>query len=296
MLNPIETIFGVDSVAFFDPITHLFLGRLRALQSSSLKITGKEIELSGGSSYFPWDSQPGKMTAQLAIKASEYPDFIFPLFAGGTAVENAADALGFVSTPVNRQGTSVIKATTGIATVLAKAGSEGDLKTGKYVLKAVSPTTVQLYVAYDTDLGRGTRVIMVDDTQALLTVPATITLGAGTDLAGLGLTLTGGSGAIAMVVGDTATFDVRPKNTSNMEVILGSQRASFPEWGAIIMGKRMSNGKLVEVEVYRGKGQGLPINFDVDKFSEWDVNCSILQDPNQDGIARVRRITPTTPS
>lgn len=294
-LNPIVDYFGIDSIAFYNRSDYTPYGRVRVLQGSSLTLSGKLVELKGGSAKFSWDAQEGGMDGKLQLKGREYPNCLYTLFGGGTVTEGSADASGNVSTLTNKYGTSLVSSVGLASALVIPTTGAADLKFGRYVVVAASATTVNVFAAYDTDFGRGANTAsFTDDTLKVTGSPFTIVSATATNIAILGIKLTGGAGTIGMTTGDTATFEVRPKNSQNSSIILGTNAGTFPEFGAIIMGKRKCTGEMVEVEVYRAKGMGMPLKFEEDKYSDWDINCTILQDVNIDGVARVRRVIPLT--
>lgn len=99
-----------------------------------------------------------------------------------------------------------------------------------------------------------------------------------------------------MVIGDTASFEVRPINTVSTVFSIGNVAAVFPEFGAILMGKKSGDGQLYEVDVPRVKGLGIPIGLDEDKFSQADIKCMVLYDSALDYVARFRRVDRTSPN
>lgn len=293
MLSNPRLFFGVHSVAFYSRLDGTFYGILKVLQSSSLQLSGTLVPLKGGSNKWPWAVEEGPISSQLNLKFSQYEDFVYQLFGGATPTEGGADALGAASTLTNVFGSSCKQSTTGVASVSVITGSEGDLKYGKYVLKVITTTTVQVYCSTDADFGAGTAKQYASDILALSATNFTITSGADTVLTGFGLKLTGGSGAIAMTVGDTASFEVKPKNTANSILLLGAVESVFPEFGAMVYGKKR-NGELVEVDCPRVKGEGVPLNFDEDKWSQADVKAMVMFDAVLNYAARIRTVIRTS--
>lgn len=273
----------------------MFYGTLKVLDSSNVGLSAETIGLKGGSSKFDWHVEVGDMTAEMALAFSEYPDFVFELFAGNAPTSNSAEASGSVSTLTNKKGTSAQKADVGIASIAAKSGSETDLKFGKYVVKVVSATTVDVYYSSDADIGRGTNGTYQNDglkiTATALTIPDT---GATVDVPSFGLTLTGGSGTVAMTAGDTATFQVRPPNSGSMDVVVGSQSdQNFPEFGAIVMAARRGNQEMAEIDALRCKAGGLPMGFTRNEWSKAEVTVKLMYDQELDGVYKIRTVKPT---
>lgn len=294
--NP-RSIFGVHSVSPYKRTDNLFYGTLRVLENSSIATTAELISLQGGSNKFDWQVEVGSMTAEMSLSFSEYPNFVFELFGGNAPTANSAEATGSVTTLTDKLGT-VVDATTGIASIGIKSGSESDLKFGKYVIKTVSETTVDVYFSSDADIGRGTNGEYQNDalkiTVSALTVPGTSAV---VEIPNFGLEITGGSGTVALValgaIGDTATFEVRPPNTESMDVTIGQlSDQNFPEFGAIIMAAKQDGG-LFEIDALRCKAAGLPIGMTRNTFAPAEVTVKLMYDSVLDGVYKVRHVLPT---
>lgn len=289
-LSEPRVIFGVHSVTPYSRSTGLPYGIVRVLKDSSLSLAGELIELSGGSNKYPWAVEDGKITSEMSLKFDEYPDFVFELFLGKAVTSNAAEASGNVSALVDKNGTTVVDASTGIASVAALAGSEANLKLGKYVVVAASATTIDIYASTDIDLTRGTDAEFQSDLLKLTASPLTITSGGNTDVTSLGLRFVGGAGVIAMTIGHTATFDVRPINTGSTVVRIGASTDTTPEFGSIIMAQKRGNGELFEIDAFRCKATGLPIGFAEKAFSELEAKAKLLYDSAKQGVFDIRHV------
>lgn len=291
-LSAPRSIFGVHSVSPYSRVTGLPYGILKVLKSSSLSMSGETIPLMGGSNKYPWAIEDGAITCEMSLNFSQYEDFVFELFLGKAPTAGTTEATGNVSTLTNKYGTTAKSATIGVASVAATAADETDLKFGKYVIKVVSATTIDIYLLSDIDIARGNNAEYQNDALKLNATPLTITSGATTAVAELGLTFTGGSGTIGMTIGDTATFDVRPINTKSSTVRIGSSNDSvFPEFGCIAISQKRSTGEMFEIDLFRCKAIGMPINFEKDTWSEAEVKVSAFYDSSKDGIFDLRHVT-----
>jgi len=299
-LSEPRSIFGVHSVSPYSRIDGLFYGTLRVLENSSLAVTAETIGLQGGTNRFDWAVEVGSMTSELSLSFSEYPNFVFELFAGNAPTSNSAEALGSATALTDKLGT-VVDATTGIASVDIIAASEGDLKFGKYVIKTVSETTVDVYFSSDADIGRGTNGEFQNDALKITETPLTIAdTGATVTIPSFGIEITSGSGTIALVAlgaaGDTATFEVRPQNSGSMEVTIGQMSdQNFPEFGAIIMAAKQSSGQMFEIDALKCKSGGLPVGFARNAYSPAEVTVKLMYDSVQDGVYKIRHVSPTNP-
>lgn len=292
-LSDPRAVFGVHSVAPYSRSTGEFYGKLSVLGSSSLSLSGETVDLFGGSFKFPWAVEDSTITGELNLRFSQYEDFLFELFLGKQPTVNSAQVSGDVSTVTNVEGDSVADAATGIASMSALSGSEANLKFGKYIAKAVSATEVDLFMSSDIDFNRGTDGEYENDLLKITSAPLTVSdSGATTDLAAYGLQIAGGSGTVAMTIGDTAEFFVQPINTKSMEVTIGGATDNYPEFGAIVYSQKRSNGEMLEIDCFRCKAIGMPINFEQNSWSEAEVTAKVFYDSSKNGVFKVRHVSP----
>lgn len=288
-LSQPQTIFGIHSLTTYDITTREPIGIARVDGSAELSSEGELIPLNGGSSKYPWKVERGLITAELAITLREYPPFLFKTLLGKAMTENSAETGGSVTTLTNRQGTSVV-ASTGIATVGVKSGSEADVKFSGYVVKAVSATTVDVFAYTNLDFANGTDKTFENDLLKITTSPLTITTSTAVEVPGFGVELTGDSGTIALVTDDTATFDAKPINTESQSVIIGSSTEVFEDFGMIITAQRPGDKYMTYLDCFRVSGSGLPISFTENAFSEASINMSLYQDSERDGVYEFTRV------
>jgi hypothetical protein len=292
-LSAPRSFFGVHSFTPYSRLDGTFYGTIKVLKGSSLSLSGEQVELTGGSSKYPWALEESVITAEMSLRFSQFEDFLFELFLGKAPTPIIVENAGNISPLVNFKGTSMLDAATGIASVGVTVGATNDLKFGKYVVKAVTATTVNVYFSSDADIARGLNGIYQDDSLRITATPLTV-VAAGVAIPNFGLTLTGGSGTIAMTVDDTATFEVRPVNNGGMTVRVGSSAdSSFPEFGAIVMGQKRGNQELVELDCFRCKGAGMPLNFEQNAFAEAEVRVKVLYDIDRDGVFDIRYVKPS---
>lgn len=289
-LSDPRVIYGVHSFSPYKRTDGKFYGTAKVVKGTNLSLEGELVELVGGSQKYPFAVEEGAIKSEVSFKFSQYEDFLIELFLGKAPTSNSAEASGNVSTLTNKLGTSAQKATTGIASIAAKSGSEADLKFGKYVVVVASATTVDIYFSSDADISRGNAGAYQNDALKVTATPLTVPSGTTVDVPNFGLQLTGGSGTIGMTTGDTATFEVRPINTGSMTVIVGGASDSFPEFGCILMAQKRGNQEMTEIDLFRCKGAGLPIGFDAKAFSEADVKVKIFYDSAKNGVFEIRTV------
>ncbi len=290
-----RAFFGVHSFTPYSRTDGTPYGILKVLKSSSLSLSSTLVELNGGSSKFPWATEQGSFKSELALKFMEYPDFLFTLFLGKAPTATTVALLAAVDSALaNVKGTSVFNATTGIAAAAVKAGSETDVKLGKYLVVAASATTVDVYFLGDADLGRGTNGIYLSDTLKVASALTITTSAVLTTITGFGLTLSGGSGTIGMTIGDTALFTAVPEHSGLSSVRIGGiADQTYPEFGAIVMAEKRGNQELVEIDCFRCKAAGMPIMFDENSWSGGEVKINVMYDPAKDGIFDFRAVKPS---
>jgi hypothetical protein len=230
------------------------------------------------------------LSAELTGTIREIPNFAFERFLGGSATANAAEASGNVGTLTNKNGATVMSATTGIASVAAKAGSQADLKAGIYVVKATAATKVDVYCLSDYDFSKGTATTYDDDDLKLLAAELTISTGAPVDVTSYGLTLTGGSGAIGMTIGDTAYFYVRKANAGSDLITIGQSTATFPAFGCVIASQKTGEGHTFETQLFNCRGIGMPISHNENEWLNSDISIRAMYDSAENAVAKFRRI------
>lgn len=287
--NP-KTIFGVHSITPYNIDTGEPYGTAKVLGGAELSSEGEQVTLNGGSSKYPWKVERGLISAELTVTLREYPPFLFELLAGKKMTQNSAESGGSVDTITNKKGTSVVSATTGIASVGVKSGSEADVKFTGFVVKAVTATTVDVYAYTDLDFAQGTDKVFENDDLKITATPLTISTGAAVEIPGFGVELTGGSGTIGMTADDTAVFNSKPINNESESVIIGGSTEVFKDFGLILTEQRPGDSYMSMVDCFRVAGTGLPINFTENAFSEAQINMVLYRDTVRNGIYEFKRV------
>lgn len=291
--NP-RILFGVHSFTAYDRTSGLPYGTALVVGNSSFALNGELASLNGGSNKYPWAVEETTINAELSVTVKQYEDWMMQLFLGKKPTAGTPSATGTVSTLTDKKG-SVVNAVTGIASISKLAGSESDLKFGKYVVKVhdIALDQVHVYALSNIDFARGTDKNFEDDLLRITTTPLTILSGADVNIPGFGLKLTGGSGAIAFsAVGDTATFEVLPPDSKSISAIFGGSSDVFPEFGAIVVGQQRGNGEMVELDIFRLKAVGLPMGFQEKAFSEAEITAQAFYDADKNGVFSLRHVNP----
>lgn len=296
--NP-RIFFGVHSFTAYDRDSGLPYGTALVVGQSGFSLSGELASLLGGSNKYPWAVEETNITAELSLTVKQYEDWMMQLFLGKKPTASGAAALGTVSSIVNKKG-SVIDATTGIASVQAKSGSESDLKFSKYVVKVVDGATnaVDVFAKSNVDFSRGTDKDFEDDLLKITATPLTIAgTGGVVEIPGFGLELIGGSGTVDLAAlgadGDTAEFEVIPPSKKSIDAVFGGTSDVFPEFGAIVTGQKRGSGEMVELDIFRLKAVGLPLGFQEKTFSEAEITAQAFYDADKNGVFSMRHITPT---
>lgn len=280
-------VFGINSFTPYNREDGTPYGILKVLGGGNLEMTGETEDLFGGASKFAYASEQTQVSANATMNVKSYPDFLMELFLGGTTTAISAAANGDVSTITNQKGTSVAKSDTGIASVAIKSGDEADAKFGRYLVKAKTSTTATIYLLTDVDFNRGTKGAYLDDTLIVaddVTIPGTD----GTvDVDDYGLEITGGSGSIAMTVGDSAYFDVRPAHSGGSEILVGSETAEFPAFGAFIVAQKRSNKEIFQVQAFNCVGSGMPLPMQEKTWMISDLTMKLLRDESSDAVMKI---------
>lgn len=296
-LSEPRILYGIHSIT---PISRgntalakgLPYGLLKVIGSGSLSLSSDIEQLFAGSNKYPWAAESKTVNAELSAKVKAYPGFLFQLFLGATVTDTGVDAAGAVAGFANSSGTTVMNAVTGIDTVsVIPTTGAANLKFGRYALKALSATTVGLFLMTDIDITRGTDGLYVDDSLQV-SGPHTVVSATDTDIPAYGLRLEGGSGAIALVAGQVAIFSVLPPSSSSSLIKIGGSADTFPEFAADLLAQKRSTGELFEIHAYKCVGNGLPIVLEENAFSQPELKAICQYDATEDAVFTLRHYKP----
>jgi hypothetical protein len=295
-LSAPRILFGVHSISPYNRADKTPYGILKVIGAANMSLSSSIDTLFGGSNKFPWAAEAKNVASSLACKVKAYPGFLFTQFMGASSTDNAGESLASVTALANFKGTSIMNATTGIASVGITSANESNVKFGKYLVVAASSTTVNVYAYSDVDFPRGSTPLsyqtdLLKITASALTISTT---GAITVIPNTGLQFVGGSGTIGMTVGDTATFSSRPENSVSSDIIIGKSSTIFPAFGAIFVAQKRSDGEMFEVEAFNVIGSGFPLNLDEYAFSQTELKMECLYDSVQDAVFAIRHVVPLT--
>lgn len=234
--NPL-TSFGIHQ-AYFEQISDpTYSGIAKILGSAESDLAPELIPLNGGSAQLPWGAAPGTAAGTITLSIREYtPEilrFLAPWSSSTDTLDADGEASGSITTAANAKGTSVVNATTGIASVAIATASA--LKPGNYKIVATGTATVDIYL--DNDLGGD--VTYQDNSGKINSSALTIASGTGTSY--LGLTITGGSGTIGFTTGDIATFTVNPASSYLYTRSGGLVGATPLEFKMTLFGEKINN-------------------------------------------------------
>jgi len=284
-----QSIFGIHSVAIYNAETFQPYGIAKVVGSLTLNDSEEQVPLMGGSSRYPWDIEGGAATTEGSFVMRELPDKLWTPITGATATTGAAEASGGVGTIANIGGTSVVAAT-GIASVGLKSGSSADVKSGIYVVKAASATTVDVYSLTDVDALRGGDLAYQDDALKITASALTIAQSAAVEIPNTGLELTGGAGTIAMTTGDTAWFDCRSINSGYTTATVGANGITKPNVGIVCAAQKKGNNEIFLIDIMNAKLGGLPFNFAEKAWMESEITFQAVYNSVRDGVYRFMRI------
>jgi hypothetical protein len=270
--NPLFN-FGIHQATLRDLVTNDLFTML-VLEGGEADFSQDLIDLRGGSSAFPWASAPGEAKGELKLTVKEYNagvmKYFSPWVSGAVVEDTDGEVAGNVSSPVNAVGTSIINATTGIATI-ASSDSGVSLKFGDYIVKYQDATHVDLYVNANVD-----GAVYVNDALKINSSPLEVKSAGVTSN---GLTITGGSGTIALTPGDMATFSVRPISNYLLQHYIGKIGSAPYEFELTLLGERI--GSKIRCARYprciSSGGSGL--KFLYKNWASFETTIKLLQDP-----------------
>jgi hypothetical protein len=276
MLKQIESfIFGARAIALRDRLS----GDISAFEvldgSVNADFSAEFADLFGGAAKTPRAREITAITGSVEATLKQVNGDWMRATIGAQVSTTAASASGSIVDLENIVGTSVIDGTTGIATVDILVGD--DLKPGTYYITAESATEIS--VARDIS---GDGVQFLDDSYQVTGTDITIVVAAGSaftdidDVATFGIEFTGGSGAIALTMGDRAKFTVIPPHAGIEESIIPNQ-INIPEFELIVYSEQKSDGGYSMLTLPRVQASGLPLVFNVGEFSDTSTSFMLLE-------------------
>ena len=275
-----RTLYGIHSFTAINRTTGIPFGTpdngiLKVVGSANFGYDTELNPLRGGSNPHAVNVERGITTAEITLTTKEYPTWLREL-AGATVVANSAETSGTAESLANSIGTSAFDASTGIASVAVSTAD--DVKDGFYFVKAVSTTTVDVYVDTDIAFRNGADAAYVDESLKVTATPLTVAgTGATVAIPNFGIELTGGSGTVAFVTGDVATFTVRSANVGSTITTFGEAPEPL-EFEAICYGQKKATGDIFGFRAPRCILASSPINFAENEFSTSDLTIMVLFD------------------
>jgi len=286
-LSTNRIVYGIHSMAPYQRSDDLPFGILKVLGGGTVAFAAETEKLFGGSNKFAWASESKTIDSTFTATVKSMPNFLFEVYMGATVVTTAAAPLGSILQALaNVKGTSAVAAT-GIASIGIKTSSEADLKDGKYIVKVVSATTVDVFVTSDVAFDKGADLVYEDDLLKITASPLTITMGGTVEIPNTGLELTGGGGTIAMIDGDTASAQVAAAHGGVSEISIGKTATNFPEHGIVALAAKRADQSLFEIEMFKAVGTGFPIALEETVFSIPELTIDLLYDECKDEVAKI---------
>ncbi len=279
-------VFGINNLTCINKTDRKPYGIFKVIGGGQISLSAEFEDLFGGAQRFAYASEAKTIASEFTANVKSFPNFLFSLFLGATVSETAASATGTVGSLSNSKGTSVFEASTGIATITAKAGSENLLKTGKYFIVAVTATTFDAYMTTDVDGD-----LFQNDALKITESPLTVTASTAVEIPNTGLEATGGSGTIDLGdAGNVAELEVASAHGGVDEIVIGEAGATFPEHEEVAYSAKRSNGDLMEMTIHKAVGAGFPISLEEQAYSIPELTVKLLYDNCVNRIATIRKV------
>lgn len=274
-----RTQYGIHSATFINRTTKVPYGTVKVLSSYAPAFTRESAELYGGSNPNAVDSEDGIIDNSLTLTLRELKPWIFEIagytvagYTNGTGY--VAEAEGKLDNYVDQIGSSFSNIVTGVVPSLT-ASDEEDLKDGMYFMKYKSATTFDLFCSTDVNFDNGTDVEFDND---WLLIAADIDCSSTPVVdADLGITFTSGSGILALVEGDVATFEVRSVNLGYSDYTLDSNPTP-KEFGLYLASQKKSNGEFSLDYYPRAKFNAVPAGMTTQEWLEAELAVKVLFD------------------
>lgn len=286
MQDPQLTSFGIHNATFKDILDPTYWGIAKILGSAEADLKQELVPLEGGSSIVPWGAAPARASGEITLPIRQYDKqilrFLKPWVAGSEVENTSGESGGSVTTITNAKGTSVVNASTGIASVAV--GTAANLKAGNYKVVVTAAATIDIYV--DTDVVGGVEFQNSD----LKINTSAITIPSSSTVEFQGIEFTGGSGTIGMTVGDIATFTVNPISTYLLDSYFGKTGACLREFELTVYAECLG-GKIRTTTYPRCVASAsTPIMFLENEWASMEATIQVLQPATVDYIAHSKYI------
>lgn len=280
-------IFGIKHAIIYDRITFIPKGIFEVIGGANFTREIEKLLLEGGHNNSPYAVEAGTPSNEISMTLREYPNFAFEEFDNAIISGNETEgATGFVDSIANKKGTSVFDATTGIASIAAKTGSEDKIPFGRLIFVAVTTTTIDVYLDGDKVDGQIPILSDLPKIASGITIPGT---GGTVDIANYGITITGGSGSIALVVDDTAYAKTRPENTK-VDIIKVKEDSAVEYFGLVLTLPKNSEKEQIIIRFPKIAVSGMSFNATSREFSEYEQVMTPLYDSDEDLLYEMQRI------
>lgn len=281
MAIPKRSFFSIGGAVCYDITTKLPLGKVDIASASSLELTGELVPLKGGPNQYDWGVAKGYIESKITLNCKEKPTFLYRLALGVDAVTEA-QAEGAIKNIANIEGTALQgdDVITGV-TILDK----DDLKFGRYVIRAVSATTFDVYLSTNIDQRRGMPLTFADNNLLKINSdPYTLAADTNVEIASAGLSLTLAASAdfdtAGVTAGDAFEFFVVPP-TAEFNEILVSNRTEDVTFGMYLYTESQDNGRAMMIDVFNCKMLGMTHAFAEKAWDETELN--VMPYINEDG-------------
>jgi hypothetical protein len=275
MSEQVKYNFGVKALIFYNRTTFKPVGIFRVISNVEFAREIEKLPLTGGHHNGPWAVEAGEPTNTLTATLMEFPDFAFTELDNATrTVTSSEDTTGYIGTIINKEGTSVFNATTGVATATLISGSGALLPFGKVVLVATAAKVVDIYLLGDVASGP---IPVTDELTKIASSVSIADSGATIDVAAYGIRLTSGSGTIAMTTGDTAVFDTRPANSKTTEIVMPDS-SDIKTLGCILVYPKNSSKQQKIIDFPKVAVAGTPFAANTREYAEFEMTATPLYD------------------
>lgn len=284
-------IFGIKHAIIYDRDTFVPKGVFEVLGGAAFTREIEKLLLEGGHSNSPYGVEPGAPSNEITMTIREYPNFSFECLDNATVTESTSEAsTGFVDTIANKVGTSVVNATTGIASIAATASEEDEIPFGRLIFVATGADTVDVYLDGDSTSGP---LPIVSDLPKIASNITVLGTGGTVALTDYGITITGGSGAIALTTDDTAYAATRPANTK-VDTIQIKDESAVEYVGLVLTLPKTSENEQIIVRYPKVAVSGMSFNATSREFSEFEQSMTPIYDPDEELLYEIQRIKTTS--
>ena len=267
-----DRIFSVNSALVYDVNSFIPVEAFKILGGFNLPLGAEFVSKMGGSNYFSWATDVGKISNELSFTASRYSRRSFEILLAGRSTVVANPSMASILDVARNGDVSVISSIIPSATNTPRFG--------RFVVEILSATEVRVHGLTDNS-----GAFNLDDENSSVVVDSVALPAAGSGVSleipeiGVSLELLDSYTADDAVAGESIAFNVVTPAQEAWQVEIGNLAERIKTYGLIFSTEIDQDGSWLEINAHNVVISGLPIVAENDAESTFEVQGRMSLDP-----------------